>query len=1314
MMRISLILAMGAAALGDEPRKWTTAEGRTVEGTYVSLIDEQVSVKTPDGETESLAFDKLGPDFQARVLQLEDTPTPGASPEWAPGFRVRYPVRVVGNLLEREAQTVMVRIPTGGWLKEDTSDLVVRTVSGRNVAAVVLSHDALGDTIVQFRRSGHDRWYWVYAVNPEAPPRDLHLQTKLAEAKKSAEQALLAKMAAQKISAKASSELRDITALVNRETTTAQNASQELAEWNNLLPERLTVAKEAAAKIPPAQEAASKAAAAHENPEQLANETTALERKLAREAAAARKLATAAATAHNAIVKQLAAAQQAVKAAAAAHKAAVDAVPAARQAAQQAATAQQTATQVAAAARKAADGAAQQAKTKATPDNHAKAAAAEKLAATKSQLAQAAETKKLATEKLAAAKAQAATVAADKLAAAQKPVAELPKAVQAAQTKRGAAEKVAAAKEVPAKAAAVTASAARLAAAPTATAKAAADRELTQLTGASKAAEQAVAEAQQRIAAATELKTNAEQALAGLEPKLEPVQAAATATATAADKAVVNATTKSETYKQLALDTDPRVFKEGLTAEYREWAGDKLTSWAEVVAGLQKSDNVLGGAIVGEVFQNVNPFRRSDLRNFAASYRGYLKVDTPGVYSFLVNGDDTAFLFINGYKVYSRTGSNALLGGKVSLYSVGADIQLEAGVHPFEVHHIVGNTPGAIGVCSLLWLKPGAKQWEFVSRDVLTQSLLAVPVGVEAFDNGQVAVSQFGMDDTLTSDGVTLYLSQLRAVGHMTDPAKLVWNFGDGTTATGPSTGHIFFDEGDYEIALKSHLQLPPFRRRCHVWTPPVPTSPHSLAKAVRILGSTQLDKLGLARLADVYHFLQICEQPTRWPVMERLCRHLLAQKDLDVRYRAHLYTSLMEAAAEQGRGTESLRIVDQALDEVGQFRTLGALILLEAARVNRDYLKDFSEADRLYARIITENRRLRHPLIRQAAVAWGDMFARAGDSARAAEAYRMARTLGTVGAGGESQGDPVKRGALLRVAEQQLKEGNVRNTTRLLARIEADFPEQKLEGLYRFLRGEARRQAGDYEPAIRDYEALLELRQWASYRANALSGIADSYYRMGEFEKALVWLSDLKESFPAFYAERQLDPYRSGIEARLLRSKGDLSAGADDTPRVFAQLETRFEPDESQPFPNLEDLLSIVPSMGIDGPYTGMLDARPGWAKNLPTLELKNLPSQGTLWVELWYRDELANTGNRSVIVDVASDAGASIGRGTVYTERSFGQWQKIALALPAPQTVDGKITIGIQDLGGLSEIDGLRIRHTSDWQNSALRNFIEGADPQ
>jgi len=77
---------------------------------------------------------------------------------------------------------------------------------------------------------------------------------------------------------------------------------------------------------------------------------------------------------------------------------------------------------------------------------------------------------------------------------------------------------------------------------------------------------------------------------------------------------------------------------------------------------------------------------------------------------------------------------------------------------------------------------------------------------------------------------------------------------------------------------------------------------------------------------------------------------------------------------------------------------------------------------------------------------------------------------------------------------------------------------------------------------------------------------------------------------------------------------------------------------------------------MGIDGPYTGMLDARPGWAKNLPTLELKNLPSQGTLWVELWYRDELANTGNRSVIVDVASDAGASIGRGTVYTERSFG----------------------------------------------------------
>src|SRR3989440_7921519 len=46
-----------------------------------------------------------------------------------------------------------------------------------------------------------------------------------------------------------------------------------------------------------------------------------------------------------------------------------------------------------------------------------------------------------------------------------------------------------------------------------------------------------------------------------------------------------------------------------------------------------------------------------------------------------------------------------------------------------------------------------------------------------------------------------------------------------------------------------------------------------------------------------------------------------------------------------------------------------------------------------------------------------------------------------------------------------------------------------KLEGLYRFLRAEADRHAGHYEAAIRGYEFLLKLTQWAGYRDRALHG---------------------------------------------------------------------------------------------------------------------------------------------------------------------------------------------------------------------------------
>src|SRR5262245_18817919 len=94
-------------------------------------------------------------------------PLPPQTPPWITGYKVRWPVRVLGEPGQQSAQSVIVDLPTGGWLRPDASDLAVQTGSGKVLPLTVLSHDPAADTIIQFKRHGNDAWYWVYGINPQ-------------------------------------------------------------------------------------------------------------------------------------------------------------------------------------------------------------------------------------------------------------------------------------------------------------------------------------------------------------------------------------------------------------------------------------------------------------------------------------------------------------------------------------------------------------------------------------------------------------------------------------------------------------------------------------------------------------------------------------------------------------------------------------------------------------------------------------------------------------------------------------------------------------------------------------------------------------------------------------------------------------------------------------------------------------------------------------------------------------------------------------------------------------------------------------------
>jgi tetratricopeptide (TPR) repeat protein len=759
---------------------------------------------------------------------------------------------------------------------------------------------------------------------------------------------------------------------------------------------------------------------------------------------------------------------------------------------------------------------------------------------------------------------------------------------------------------------------------------------------------------------------------------------------------------------------------EGLTVEVREWAGDDMGSWPAVLAGLKKSDKVIGNGVVPEVIENCNPARPDDPRRYTTSYRGFLDIKKPGIYRFFVNSEDASFLFIDGFKVCERTGANPRVAGRIPRQSIGADVDLKAGVHPFEVHHVMGDSATAVGYCTLLWIPPSQPPvgWSFLRRDAIAQPLYAEASHLEEAGGAQAACFAYGIDDTLIVNSSPSFLVRVEAQGTIKDPAKLVWDFGDGTTGAGRSVTHVYFKGGSYSVTLRSADNLLPFRRTVHAWPAPTPTSPLSLGLMVQVLAASDWKQLGPERIHQMFDFLLACEQPQRWALLEGVARHMLAEADLDRPLRARAHAALWEALAEQGRAREALTLVEPAVREFAKVPTLQVTVKLATADIHHRFLKDPAEASRLYQAVVADHRRLDHPGVRLAAIRWGDLFAEAGDLARAGETYRLANALGGSKFANTAQAEAVTRGALLRIAEQKLRAGDIVQTRHLLERIELDYPEQKLVGLYRFLRAETDRLAGRYEDAIAGYEFLLKLTQWAGYRDRALFGIADSYNRMGQFDKGLEWLGTVKESFPRFFEKQKLAPYQAMIEGRLKR----LQAGKNGRAGFgFTGYRTGFEPEEKQSFGEAPSCI-LVHSLGFVGPHVSRFEELPvAKTTAVNRFVLENINGDGWYWVELWYRDgllssyiptlimPLTQTYFYDTVANVNADGGSAI---NIVVERGYGAWRKFATKLRAPVAQDGRIEFILYYAVGLLDIDGVRIQPISDRQNDSLHSFVEGVD--
>jgi tetratricopeptide (TPR) repeat protein len=760
--------------------------------------------------------------------------------------------------------------------------------------------------------------------------------------------------------------------------------------------------------------------------------------------------------------------------------------------------------------------------------------------------------------------------------------------------------------------------------------------------------------------------------------------------------------------------------QEGMTAEFRAWAGDDLASWAKVRDGLKKSDNVIGNALAAEVIQNCNPARPDRPQKFAASYRGFLTVKKDGLYQFYVNADDAAFLFIDGFKVFERPGANQYiyqLKQKVLNEKCGK-IELKAGAHPLEVHHVVGSNANAQGVCSLLWQPEGEKLFTFVPSTAFSQAMLAQPVSMEGASAASVASFLHGIDDSLSSGDVRLCLVRFEAQGEVKDEKALVWDFGDGAKAMGRSVVHVYLKDGDYQVTLQSAPDLPPFRRTVTVWPAPGATSPLSLDTAIKGLAAAEWKTWEPERLRQLHAFLTVCEQnqPERWALLDAVTAHLLAQKELEPEDRTELTTTRMEALANLGKPREALKLGEQVEKTVTKGSGLQLGVRLAIAAIHQYQLKEPAQASAMYKQMLDDFKRVDHPNLRRAAIRWGDMLAESGDLAEAAKAYRLANTLGGEKFDKTAQISAIERGTELRKVDKVLKDGNIHQARVILSQIEVNFPEQKLEGLYRFLRAEADRYSGHYEEAIRNYEILVRLQQWAGYRSRALAGIADSYNRLGKFDKALEWYGRVKQADADYYDKAKLADRCLLLQSRQARVK-DAEQKGDKASLFFQGFGSGFAPGEPQPWPELTNF-SMARGLGMQGRHVGRCQALlPNPPNNFRYLRpVRNLNPDSWYWLEVWYRETQGdfNRGNQQQAyawISPEGDKELHIPKGPpLYLERTHGQWRKLGFKFKAPVAQDGLLVIWFLNPSGVMEISGLSIRPVSDPQNDSLISFLEG----
>ena len=231
----------------------------------------------------------------------------------------------------------------------------------------------------------------------------------------------------------------------------------------------------------------------------------------------------------------------------------------------------------------------------------------------------------------------------------------------------------------------------------------------------------------------------------------------------------------------------------GVLLEMKKMQTPLSASFQQMAAAWEKNTQVIGRTLVDRLYGGINPF--GEEVGVMAKYSASLIIPEDGDYTFAAAASDRGSLGIGSQPVLWVPGST----GDTRF---NAAVKLKKGRHDLVFY--LENAAGEQRL-SVVWKRPRQDRFELIPPEAFGVS---PKTRAGAMEHKTLAVVA---DMTIDYAGESFYSDHFShryrfaaqgGRGTAKGPVKIDWDFGDGQTASGPATEHVYLKDGTYPVTL--------------------------------------------------------------------------------------------------------------------------------------------------------------------------------------------------------------------------------------------------------------------------------------------------------------------------------------------------------------------------------------------------------------------------------------------------------------------------------------------------------------------------------